>query len=110
MADALAQQAHDDAVAVRLAAPKALAPVAAGVLLVAVGADHGGYFPVAWGWAGVVLAWAAVVALLLGAVAVDRVGIAALGALTAFVAWVALTWAWSDTPGTTLSEAQRDLM
>src|SRR5512132_2252811 len=100
MDDAVAQSAP---VAVRLAAPAALAPVAAGVLLVAVGANHGGYFPVAWGWVGVLLAWAAAVALLLGAGELDRLGLVAVGAATAFVVWVGLTWLWSDTPGTTVS-------
>ena len=88
----------------------ALAPAGAGLLVLLVGANSGGYFPTSWGWAGVALAWVAALALLLSSPRLGRLEVAAVAALTAYVAWVALTRIWSDAPGHTLAEVQRDLI
>lgn len=87
-----------------------LSPVAAGVLVLLVGANSGGYFPTTWSWPGVVLAWVAALALLLTSTRISRLEAAAVSALFAYVGWVALTRLWSDAPGHTITEVQRDLM
>jgi hypothetical protein len=88
----------------------AAAPAGAGVLVLLVGANSGGYYPTAWGWTGIVLAWVAALALLLAPGRVAWLDVAAVTALTAYVAWVALTRFWSDAPGHTITEVQRDLV
>src|SRR4051812_32624478 len=74
----------------------ALAPVAAGLTVLFVGADSGGYFPTTWGWTGMTMAWVAAVAVLFAAASLGRLELAALTALTAYVGWVGLTRLWSD--------------
>lgn len=71
-------------------------------------ARDGGYWPTAWGWAALVLAWVAVVALLVR----DRLRIAIqerllLGAAGAFLAWVLVSLAWTPSAGRTVLEAER---
>src|SRR4051794_14077762 len=59
----------------------AMAPVGAGLLVLLVGANSGGYFPTTWGWAGVALAWVAALALLLAPIRLGRLELASVGAL-----------------------------
>ena len=87
-----------------------LAPAGVGLLLLLVGANSGGYYPTTWGWTGVALAWVAALALLLSSPRLGRLELATVAALTAYVAWAALTRIWSDAPGHTLVEVQRDLI
>jgi hypothetical protein len=58
-------------------------------------AANGGYFPTSWGWAGLLLAWGAVLGALLGAVArPSRLELTFIGGLTAFAVWQALSALW----------------
>src|SRR4051812_5165249 len=95
---------------VRAAVAANVAPVGAGVLVLLVGLKSGGYFPTTWGWLGVALAWIAALALLLSNARLGKLELFALGALAAYVAWVALSRVWSDAPGHTLTEVQRDIV
>src|SRR6266545_6209079 len=65
---------------------------------------NGGYFPVAWGWSGLVLLWLAAVALAVGvAVEIGVLERVFLGALAGLTAWVALSLLWtSSVPETVL--------
>ena len=87
-----------------------LVPVGAGLLVLTVGAKYGGYYPTVWGWTGTALAWAAALTLLLAAPRLSRLEVATLVALSGYVAWVALSRLWSEAPGHTISEVQRDLI
>jgi hypothetical protein len=68
------------------------------------GAD-GAYFPSAWGWCALLLAWAATLALSLRrGVWVGPLELAALGGLALLTVWTALSIAWSaDAPGSVLA-------
>lgn len=78
---------------------------------VALATANGGYFPPAWGWSALVLAWLAALALLLrDRVFVGRLEFVFVGALVLFVSWVAASIAWSqDVPGSVL-EVERDIV
>src|SRR5512144_1705822 len=94
----------------RVASAEVLVPLGAGLLVITVGAKYGGYYPTVWGWTGTVLAWGAAMVLLLAAPRLSRLEVATLAALTAYVGWVALSRIWSEAPGHTISEVQRDLI
>jgi hypothetical protein len=94
----------------RLASAEVLVPVGAGLLVFSVGAKYGGYYPTVWGWTGTVLAWGAVMVLLLAAPRLSKLEVATIGALTAYVGWVALSRLWSEAPGHTVAEVQRDIV
>lgn len=88
------------------------ADVAAGGLafsLVALlAANEGGYWPVAWSWTAFLLAWVAILALLLVArVELTRAEQALLVASFALLGWVALAVTWSDSVPRTMLEVQR---
>ena len=85
-------------------------PAGAGLLILLVGAASGGYFPTTWGWTGVIIALVTALALLFARTRVGPFELAAVGLLAGYVAWVALTRLWSDAPGHTLLEVQRDLI
>ena len=89
---------------------KVLAPVGAGVLLVVLGASSGGYFPTSWGWAGLVVAWAAILSLILSNTRLGGLELATVACLAGYVGWVAASRWWSDAPGHTVAEVQRDLI
>src|SRR5580765_2176206 len=56
---------------------------------------NGGYFPVSWGWSGLVLLWLAAIGLALGvAVEVGTLERVLLGALAGLTAWVSLSVLW----------------
>ena len=88
-----------------------LATVAVLVVLTALGAANGGYFPGSWGWAALVLLWLAGIALLLDeGAAIGRAGLAFLGLLAALTAWTLLSVVWSSDVTQSVLEAQRDLV
>ena len=71
----------------------------------------GGYFPRSWGWSTIALCAAAGMALLLRSrIAVGRLDLVALGAITAFAAWTALSMLWSDLPHESRLDAERALV
>ncbi len=71
-------------------------------------ATHGGYFPTSWGWSTLVLAWGAVMALLLRrGVSPSRAELGLLAAAGAFVAWLGLSIAWSSARTETIDELER---
>ena len=94
----------------RVASAEVLVPVGAGLLVLTVGAKYGGYYPTVWGWTGTVLAWVAAMVLLLATPRLSRLEVATLALLTAYVGWVALSRLWSEAPGHTISEVQRDVI
>jgi len=62
----------------------------------AVGSDHGGYFPTSWGWAALVLAWLALVALAARAeVRLAWPELATLAAVAGLAAWTLLSFLWT---------------
>jgi O-antigen ligase len=86
-------------------------PAGAAALLAVAASSAGGYFPTSWSWIGVLLGWVAALALLVGReIAFTKLGLVVLGALTAFVAWVALSIAWSEDLPQTVLEVERDLV
>lgn len=81
------------------------------VAIVSTASASGGYFPPAWGWVGFALALAAAGALLLvQEFSLGRLELVTLGALAAFIAWIGLSAAWSESPPRTVHELQRDLV
>lgn len=81
------------------------------VFLTALGAANGGYFPGAWGWAALVLAWLAGLALVLDdGAAIGRPGIALVGLFAALSGWTLLSAVWSSNVTQTVLETQRSLV
>ena len=89
----------------------ALLAVSSGAALLALASANGGYFPTSWGWASLVFAWTALVAVLVG----EKIELSAeaavlLGALMLLAGWTFLSSAWSwDVPATVL-EGERTLV
>src|SRR5579872_3872580 len=80
---------------VREVADGRLPAAALGLSAAPVLAANGGYFPTSWGWAGLLLAWAAVLGALLGAVErPSRLELTFIGGFTAFAVWQALSSLW----------------
>ncbi|HSP73282.1 MAG TPA: O-antigen ligase family protein [Gaiellaceae bacterium] len=72
-------------------------------------AASGGYFPQSWGWAALVLAWTAALALLLGSPRrPSRLELAFVGGLLAVAAWTGLSAVWSQSVPATVLEVERD--
>ena len=67
----------------------------------------GGYWPTAWGWSGVSLAFAAVLALVLREPRLGRLDVAFLAALAAVLVWTLASGAWSEAPGRSVLESHR---
>jgi O-Antigen ligase/Tetratricopeptide repeat len=90
---------------------QALVAFLTGAPIVSLSAASGGFFPPAWGWAtiGFALAAAAVLALA-DTVELGTVDVVALVALTSFLAWIALSLVWSESPTRTVLELQRALV
>ena len=86
--------------------------VAAGAfaLLAGVGAAQGGFFPTAWGWIGLALAWAVGLALVLQDVQLSTPERASVLALSAFLGWVALSTIWSNDVPQSVFEVERTLL
>jgi Flp pilus assembly protein TadD len=81
------------------------------VSLAALAAADGGYYPTAWGWAGLVAAWVVAGLLVLGGPArPTRLELAFLAGITGLAAWVWLSVAWSDDSVESVLEGQRALL
>jgi O-antigen ligase len=81
------------------------------VVIGALSAAQGGYFPSAWNWGALGLAWAAGLALAFAPrISLSRAELALLGLLGALAAWVALSLAWSGSTPETIDEIQRALV
>jgi O-antigen ligase/polysaccharide polymerase Wzy-like membrane protein/tetratricopeptide repeat protein len=78
--------------------------------VVALAADHGGYWPTAWGWTALLLTWVCAIGLVLGNRHLTRVEAAMLIALAAFVVWTATSIAWSSSQGTSVLELERAIV
>ncbi len=71
----------------------------------------GGYWPTAWGWGGVALAWTAMLALVLReAPRLGRLELALVAAFALFVSWVLLSALWSESAGRSVLEGQRAVL
>jgi hypothetical protein len=96
---------------VRAAAEGGLPAVALGLAVAPVLATNGGFFPSSWGWAGMALAWAAVLAAAFSNVSrPTRLELLFVGALTAFAGYTAASIAWSSTQSETSLELNRMLV
>lgn len=74
-------------------------------------ASQGGYFPRSWGWSAFALSWVAGLALALRSrIVLARLELAFLAALTAFVAWIGVSAAWSVTVPQTLLDLERGVV
>jgi O-antigen ligase/polysaccharide polymerase Wzy-like membrane protein len=90
--------------------PGATAALVGGVLVATSGAG-GAYFPPNWGWSALAfLGTLALVLLLAHSIALSRLELAFLGALAAFVGFVALSTLWSESVTRTVLELERDLV
>jgi len=71
----------------------------------------GGYFSETWGWTTAAFALLAAITLLVrDRIELGRLDVWVVGALTAFVTWVALSAAWSSVPDASIAEARRGLV
>ncbi|MDP1846707.1 MAG: O-antigen ligase family protein [Solirubrobacteraceae bacterium] len=81
------------------------------LVVVLLGNAHGGYYPTAWGWCVLGFAWIAGIAFMARAGrGLDRLEVAFLGALTLFVAWNAVSIAWTSNVDASVLEVQRGLI
>jgi hypothetical protein len=95
----------------RLPASRLMLGLVACLAVGTLGFANGGYFPVSWGWSGLGLLWVAAIALALGvSVQISRREQVFLGALAAFVGWVALSLLWTSGVPETVQEVERDLV
>ena len=77
-------------------------------LVAALALDQGGFDPSAWVWSGALAAWAAATAAVASReVRVSRAAWAWLASACSVLAWVALSWLWSDRRVQTVLEARR---
>jgi hypothetical protein len=88
------------------AAPFLLAGSASALLA----ADGGGYWPTAWGWSALVLAWAGGLALVLREGHVSRLELCWTGGFAALTGWTALSWLWTSSKTATALEVERTLV
>jgi O-antigen ligase/polysaccharide polymerase Wzy-like membrane protein len=87
-----------------------LAAIAGGIAA-AIGFSDGGYFPTDWGWSSLALLWVAAIALFVRERApLGRLELGMLAAFGGFIAWVALSSAWSTSLERSVLEAQRGLV
>jgi tetratricopeptide (TPR) repeat protein len=89
------------------------AALATGVALslAALAAADGGYYPTAWGWAGLVAAWIVAGLLLVGDPArPTSLELVFVAGLTGLAAWTWLSVAWSDDAVESVLEGQRALL
>jgi hypothetical protein len=79
--------------------------------LIWVGVDHGGYFPPAWGWAGLAFGWIATMsALLRKEIEIGRRELVFLGGLASLIAWSAVSLAWTSDVSIGVQDLERDLV
>jgi O-Antigen ligase len=80
-------------------------------LVAAVAVADGGYFADSWSWIVVALCCSAGIALLTRErITISRLELAAIGALAAFVGWVAISAIWSSDSAATVDEVERGLI
>ncbi|HET6447468.1 MAG TPA: O-antigen ligase family protein [Conexibacter sp.] len=90
---------------VRRLHPLLLVPPA---LVVALALDQGGFDPSAWVWSGALAAWAAATAAVVSRdLRLSRTAWAWLASAGVMLAWVALSWLWSDRRTQTVLEMRR---
>jgi O-antigen ligase len=91
-------------------APAALA-LGTALLVVALGAADGGYFPTSWSWSSLAVLWLAALALLVrGEMRVTRLETVAVGAFAALAGWTFLSATWAPDVSQPLLEGQRTLL
>jgi hypothetical protein len=77
-------------------------------LVAALALDQGGFDPSAWAWSGTLAAWAAATAAVAWReIRVSRAALAWLASAVSVLAWVALSWLWSDRRAQTVLEVRR---
>jgi hypothetical protein len=80
------------------------------ILVVTLSANDGGYWPLAWSWTTLALAWSAVLILVLGPdVHISRLQWLFLGLFAALSIWVVASVTWTTSAGSSLLEAERVL-
>ena len=90
---------------VRRLHPLLLVPPA---LVVALALDQGGFDPSAWVWSGALAAWAGATAVVLSRdLRLSRAAWTWLASASLVLAWVALSWLWSDRRVQTVLEVRR---
>ena len=71
----------------------------------------GGYWPTAWGWTGIALAWVALLALVLReSPQLGRLDLAFVTAFAVFAGWVLLSAIWSESVARSVLEGQRTVL
>jgi hypothetical protein len=91
--------------------PVAITALACASLVAAVNVSDAGYFERSWGWIAVVLLWGAATLLVTSdRLTISPLPIAFLVGMTAFLAWVAVSAAWSESPPRTIREVERDVV
>ena len=88
------------------AAPFLVGGLVTGILA----ADEGGYGATAWGWTSLVLAWLALVGLVLRAGRIGRLELAFAGLLAAFVGWTGLSALWTRSTTQTVLTTEQALV
>ena len=81
------------------------------LFVVGIAEGQGSYFPTAWGWCVLPLAWVAGLALIVGSrVELGRVELAFLGSIVAFVGLMALSILWTSDIDASVREVERGLI
>ncbi len=107
----VAIRAPSRALAFGSVAERALLPTGAALAVGGLLAANGGFFPVSWSWATLVLLWAAALALILRApTRPTRLERTFLAALVCFVAWVWISIGWSTDVSQSVLEGERSLV
>jgi hypothetical protein len=87
------------------------ATIGIAMAIVAASASNGGYFPTAWGWLELAMAWCLlVVAVLPGALLVTRSASAFVAALGLLAAWSLGSSLWSLSPASSMLDSERSLI
>ncbi len=73
-------------------------------------ADQGGYWPTAWGWTTIALAWIAAVGLVLRAGRIGGLELVFVGGLTAFTGWTAISIVWTSSTTQSVLSVERMLV
>ena len=73
-------------------------------------ADQGGYWPTAWGWATIALAWIAALGLVLRPGRVSALELTFAGSLAALTGWTALSLLWTSSTTQTVLVVERTLV
>jgi hypothetical protein len=85
--------------------------VGACLIVVGIAEGQGGYFPTAWGWCVLPLAWVAGLVLIVsGRVELGRTELAFLGWILAFVGLMALSILWTSDVDASVQEVERGLI